>query len=95
MRIDRKDIEYIAHLSRIELMVSEEEMFIYQLSDILTYIDKLNKINTETVQPLVYPLNTSNVFRDDKLDESSSRAEALSNAPSTMGFFFKVPKVIE
>lgn len=76
-------------------MVNEEEMFIRQLSDILSYVNKLNKINTENVKPLVYPLNMSNVFRDDELDESSSREEVLSNAPSTMGFFFKVPKVIE
>ncbi len=95
MGMDRKNIEYIAHLSRIELMVNEEEMFIRQLSDILSYVNKLNKINTENVKPLVYPLNMSNVFRDDELDESSSREEVLSNAPSTMGFFFKVPKVIE
>lgn len=95
MRIDRKDIEYIANLSRIELMENEEKMFVRQLSDILSYVDKLNKINTEEVEPLVYPLNTSNVFRNDKLSKSSSREEVLSNAPSIMGFFFKVPKVIE
>ncbi len=95
MRINRKDIEYIANLSRIELVVAEEEMFINQLSDILTYIDKLNQLDTENVKPMVYPLNAFNLFRNDTLYASSSKEEVLSNAPSTMGAFFKVPKVIE
>ena len=95
MKIDRKDIEYIANLSRIELSGHEKELFIHQLSDILSYIEKLSKLNTENIKPMAYSMNTTNVFREDKLELPISREDALSNAPSTMGVFFKVPKVIE
>jgi len=95
MKIDKKTIEYIANLSRIELSDQEKEVFIHQLSDILSYIEKLNEINTENIKPTVYSMSTTNVFRDDKLEPPISREDALNNAPSTMGVFFKVPKVIE
>lgn len=95
MKIDKKTIEYIANLSRIELSNLEKETFIHQLSDILAYIDKLNQLNTQDIKPMAYSINTTNVLRDDKLEPPISREDALTNAPSTMGVFFKVPKVIE
>lgn len=95
MKIDKKTIEYIANLSRIELSNQEKETFVHQLSDILAYIEKLNQLNTQDVKPMAYSANTTNVLRDDKLEPSISREDALVNAPSTMGVFFKVPKVIE
>lgn len=95
MKIDKKTIEYIANLSRIELSNQEKETFVHQLSDILAYIEKLNQLNTQDVKPMAYSMNTTNVLRDDKLEPSISREDALVNAPSTMGVFFKVPKVIE
>lgn len=95
MKIEKKDIEYIANLSRIELSDHEKEMFIHQLSDILSYIEKLNELNTKDIKPMAYSINTTNAFREDKLEPPISREDALINAPSTMGVFFKVPKVIE
>lgn len=95
MKIDVKDIEYVANLSRIELSSQEKELFIHQISDILSYIEKLNKLNTNGVKPMAYPLAATNVLRVDELKPSISRENALVNAPSTMGVFFKVPKVIE
>ena len=61
MKIDKKTIEYIANLSRIELSDQEKEVFIHQLSDILSYIEKLNKLNTEDIKPMAYSINTTNV----------------------------------
>ncbi len=95
MKIDVKDIEYVANLSRIELSSQEKELFIHQISDILSYIEKLSKLNTDGVKPMAYPLAATNVLRDDELKSSISRDNALVNAPSTKGVFFKVPKVIE
>ncbi|MFN3533379.1 MAG: Asp-tRNA(Asn)/Glu-tRNA(Gln) amidotransferase subunit GatC [Candidatus Brocadia sp.] len=95
MKIGKKDIEYIASLSRIELSELEKEMFIHQLSDILSYIEKLNKLNTEDVKPMAYTINASNVFRNDELEPSISLEDAQLNAPAVKGVFFKVPKVIE
>jgi len=95
MKIDKKTIEYIANLSRIELSDQEKEVFIHQLSDILSYIEKLNELNTEDIKPMAHSINTTNVFREDKLEPPISREDALNNAPSSTGVFFKVPKVIE
>ena len=95
MTIGKKDIEYIANLSRIELTESEKEKFVIQLSDILSYIEKLNELNTANVEPMAYTTNESNVFREDVLVQSISPEDALRNAPAIMGVFFKVPKVIE
>ncbi len=95
MKISKKDIRYVAHLSRIALSDSEEELFVHQLSDILSYIEKLNQLNTDNVDPLVYTTNTFNVFREDALEKPLAIEDAQSCAPSTMGAFFKVPKVIE
>ncbi len=95
MIIDKKTIEYIANLSRIELYDQEKEVFIHQISEILSYIEKLTELNTENIKPMAYSISTTNVFREDKLELPISRKDALTNAPSTMGVFFKVPKVIE
>lgn len=95
MKIGKKDIEYIASLSRIELSALEKEMFIHQLSDILSYIEKLNKLNTENVEPMAYSITAFNVFRDDRSEPSISLDDVQLNAPAVKGVFFKVPKVIE
>ena len=95
MKISNKDIEYIANLSRIDIAEGEKEMFIHQLSDILSYIEKLNKLNTQDVKPMAYAVSESNVFRGDTLEPSISIEDVQLNAPAAMGVFFKVPKVIE
>lgn len=95
MKIGKRDIEYIAHLSRIELSETEKETFVSQLSDIISYIEKLNRLNTESVKPMSCAINATNVFREDILTSSLSLEEAQLNAPAANGVFFKVPKVIE
>lgn len=95
MVMDKKEIEYIANLSRIELTEAEKEVFIHQLSSILSYIEKLNTLDTENIKPLAHTMNVSNVFRDDKPESSISREDAFINAPAKIDAFFKVPKVIE
>jgi len=95
MSIDKKVIEYIANLSRIDLDESEKEMFVNQIGDILSYIEKLNKLNTDNLKPVTHTVNINNIFREDILETSFSPDIALFNAPSKMGVFFKVPKVIE
>lgn len=95
MKIDKKDIEYIASLSRIELSDLEKSVFVHQLNNILSYIEKLNELNTENVKQMAHPMNASNVFREDRLEPSISSSNALLNAPAVKGVFFKVPKVIE
>ena len=70
------------------------ENFTSQLNEILNYVDKLNELDTENVEPLSHPVEEFNKFRDDELKPSIEREEALKNAPDRTDEFFKVPKVI-
>jgi len=96
MGVEKKDIEHVALLSKFELTDSEKGLFVDQIGQVLKYIEKLNKLNTDNIEPLIHPLEKKiNVFRDDKPNISISREEAQSVAPAVLGAFFKVPKVIE
>ena len=95
MSVTRKEVEHIAELARLELNDSELEEYTVQLNQILEYVEKLNELNTENIQPLSHPVEAANVFRDDILKPSIDREEALKNAPSKNDEFFKVPKVID
>lgn len=94
--IDKDTVRHIAHLSRLALSEDELEQYSRQLAAILSYINKLNEIDTKDVQPTSHALPTlKNVFRKDSLKASLKTEEALKNAPSKEGSFFKVPQVIE
>ena len=95
MDIGIKEIEHIANLSRITLTVDEKNTFAKQLTNILGYIEKLNELDTDEVQPMAYATSLKNVFREDKSKSSFSRQEILELSPSSVNGFFKVPKVIE
>ena len=96
MSIDKKDVQHVALLSRLELDEKALDVYAKQLASILSYISKLNEIDTKDVHPTSHPLATlKNVFRKDSLKESLQVDEVLKNAPSKEGDFFKVPQVIE
>ena len=93
--ITRQDVEHVAELARLELTAAEKDQFIAQLNSILTYIEKLNELNTTAVEPTSHVIPMSNVFRDDQVRPSLERDLALQNAPQESHFFFKVPRIIE
>jgi len=96
MAIDKKDVKHVALLSRLELDEKDLDVYSKQLAAILSYISKLNEIDTKDVHPTSHPLTTlKNVFRKDLLKSSLDPQEALKNAPSKEGDFFKVPQIIE
>lgn len=95
MKITSKDVEKVALLSRLEIDDSEMEKMNEQLNSILDYIDVLNQVNTEGVQPTAHVLPMKNVMREDVVQPSLPRDLALSNAPEAEDGYFKVPKVVE
>lgn len=95
MAIDKETVKYAAHLARIELQPNELEKLSRQLHDILGFIDKLSRLNTEEVEPTSHILPISNVLREDKTQICLTAEKALENAPSKKGNFFSVPKIIE
>jgi aspartyl-tRNA(Asn)/glutamyl-tRNA(Gln) amidotransferase subunit C len=95
MDIDIKQIEQVANLSRIKLTDNEKNVFREQLTDILGYIEKLNELDTDDVQPMAYATSIKNVFREDQQESSFPRQKILELSPSSVNGFFKVPKVLE
>lgn len=94
-KINRETVDYVARLSRVDLCEEERELFARQLSDIITYINQLNELDTSGVAPLAQAVEVPNVLRDDEPSQSLSSDEALSNAPEKRGGFYKVPAVLE
>ncbi len=94
MKVTIKDVEYIAKLARLEYSDEEKKTFTKQFNTILEYIDKLNELNTDDIEPLSHVIELSNVVREDEVKQSLPVEEVLKNAPSKTDTFFKVPKVI-
>ncbi len=95
MKIDKETVEKIAHLARLELTEIEKEKSIEELSEILNFMDKLNELDTEGVEPLIYMNDSVNVLRPDVVIQEMTREEALQNAPLKNQEYFKVSKVIQ
>lgn len=110
MKITEKDVAYVADLANLELTEHERGVMLRDLNSVLEYIDRLDRLDTNDVQPMtqvsrdhdVPPFGTRNsktsAMREDiheGLRKSLPREDALANAPDSDGTFFKVPKVIE
>ena len=91
----REDLQHAVKLARIELTVEEEARLGTQLGDILKYVDKLNELDVEGVEPTAHAVPLTNVLREDEPRESLSHEDALRNAPKTVSGLFIVPKIIE
>jgi len=100
MKIDEKDVTYVADLAHVELTGEERVRFLRDLNSILDYVDRLNELDTSNVQPMAVMANLTGdaTLRDDireGLRKSLPHEVALANAPDSDGTFFRVPKVIE
>jgi aspartyl-tRNA(Asn)/glutamyl-tRNA(Gln) amidotransferase subunit C len=93
--ISSKEVEYVANLARLEVTDIEKEKFTAQLNNILLYIDKLNELDTQGVEPMSHAIAITNAFREDKILDSIGTDVSLANAPDSRGEFFRVPKVID
>ena len=94
-RLTRTDVERIAALAHLELTKSETELFTRQLADILSYFDRLQRIDTTGVPATTHPVTSAPVMRADDPRPSLPRGDVLANAPDTGGDgLFRVPKVI-
>lgn len=89
-----EDVRKVASLSRLRVSDEELEGFTAQFNQIVLYVEKLNEVDTDGVEPMTSVLDASNVLRDDEPGPLLTSAEALSNAPKKTEGFFSVPKVI-
>ena len=88
-------VRQIAHLARLELTEAELAVLAPQLDAIVHYVDQLQPVPTDGVEPLAHALPVQNVFRDDEPAASLPVEEALANAPQRRGPFFRVPAVLQ
>jgi aspartyl-tRNA(Asn)/glutamyl-tRNA(Gln) amidotransferase subunit C len=95
MAITLDDARWIAHLARLDLSDAELQTMTPQLSAILDYVQQLQQVDTQGVEPLAHPLPMQNVFRPDEPAPSLSVDEALANAPKRIGPFYGVPAVFD
>jgi len=91
----RMDIEKIAKLARIKLTEEEKVIFGNQLEQVLTYMEQLNRLDTQGIEPTSHAIPIFNVFREDQVRPSMPREEVLGLAPSQEDGHFKVPRIIE
>ena len=94
-QLDHDEVREVALLARLELCDKEVQEFATQLSSILGYIEKLDELDTDGVEPLAHSLAIKNVFREDVPHECLSREKALGNAPDADEEFFMVPKILD
>ena len=95
MKINRKVVENVANLARLEFNEEEKELYVTQLNSIFTYMEKLNELDTREIPPTSHAISQANVFREDVVIESRNREKSLDNAPEVDRGYFKVPKIIE
>lgn len=89
------DAAYVAELARLELSDSEKAVFQPQLERIVEYVEKISGVDTEGVEPMMHGRPLVNAYREDVVRPSMDREKALSNAPSTVGAEFLLPKIVE
>ena len=95
MIIDKKTIHKVADLARIEVKEEEVEGLIVEMSKILTFMEKLNELDTTNVEPLIYMNSEVNVLREDVVKQEIDVKAGLMNAAKHNDEFFMVPKIIE
>lgn len=95
MKIDQNSIKKIAHLARLEFDESSAEKMSRDMSQILDWVEQLNEIDTENVEPLTTMSSETNVMREDKTTSHLDHEAGLKNAPKRDADYFRVPKVLE
>lgn len=95
MGIDRKEVEHIARLARLELSEDEKNLFTEQLAQIVDYFEKLQELDVDDIEPTCHVEEMTSRMRRDELESSLSPEDALSNAPESESNQFKVPLVVK
>ena len=95
MIVDKKTIHKVADLARIEIKEEEVESLSMEMNKILTFMEKLNELDTTNVKPLVYMNENVNVWREDVAKQEITVEDGLKNAAVHNESFFFVPKIME
>ena len=94
MTIDETLVDQLAHLARLSFEDEARTEIKNDLNKMLAFVDKLNELNTDGIEPLIYMVDETNVMRKDVVKSEISHEEGLKNAPKRDSDYFRVPKVI-
>jgi aspartyl-tRNA(Asn)/glutamyl-tRNA(Gln) amidotransferase subunit C len=95
MSLSVNDVRWVAHLARLELPDEEIAILTRDLTAIVNYVDELQKVDTDGVEPLAHTVELTNVFRDDEPAPSLPVDQALANAPQRKDDYYAVPAVLD
>ena len=95
MQIDYNTIDRVAHLARLRFDEAERTKLVGEMNKILSFCEKLNELNTDGVEPLIYLTDEVNTLREDVAKTEITKEEALKNAPKKNTDYFKVPKFLD
>ena len=95
MKITEETVDHIAHLARLEFIGDKKQAIQQDMEMILTFMEKLNEVNTESVEPLIFMNTEVNKLREDVAVETISQEDGLRNAPKKDSDYFRIPKVLD
>ncbi len=95
MKVDKNLVDKVARLAKLDFDKEAKEKMVSDMNTMISFIDKLEEIDTESTEPLVYIIEETNVLRADEVSFHSIKEDALKNAPHKDSDYFKVPKVLE
>ena len=93
--ITDETIEYVGILAKLELSGEEKEQAKKDMAEMLDYIDMLNNLDTDGVEPMSHIFPVNNVFREDVVENGDERDQIIANAPAAKDGSFQVPKTVE
>jgi aspartyl-tRNA(Asn)/glutamyl-tRNA(Gln) amidotransferase subunit C len=95
MKVDKETLDKIAHLARLEFDEKDSEKMIKDLGNIISFVEKLNEVNTDGVEPLTTMSHEINALREDEVKLHLDHDIALKSAPKKDSDYFRVPKVLD
>jgi aspartyl-tRNA(Asn)/glutamyl-tRNA(Gln) amidotransferase subunit C len=95
MKVTKETIEHVANLARLNISEAEKEKLTSEMENIISYVDKLNELDTSNVKPMEHVIPIRNVLREDRVTGSIDREKLLRSAPVHEEGCYKVPKVVE
>ena len=95
MEVTDSLIDHLANLAKLEFSAEEKEVIKQDLEKMIDFVDKLKSVDTTGVEPLIYMNKDVNVLRDDVIEQTITKEQALKNAPQKDSDYFKVPTVLK
>jgi aspartyl-tRNA(Asn)/glutamyl-tRNA(Gln) amidotransferase subunit C len=95
MKVDLNTVKKIAHLARLQFDEKSAEKMQQDMSQILDWVEQLNEVDTESIEPLTTMSTEVNILREDEIGEHLPHDKGLLNAPQKDSDYFRVPKVLE